>query len=61
MFKGGLTRIQFYIQNVYAYVKSLSTKSINPTRINHPDLRQLLDDAKDKFRSHPMIQLTIIP
>ena len=48
----GLTQIQLDIQNIYAYMDSLSSNSINPTLIDPSDLRSLFHDIKDQLRSH---------
>ena len=40
----GLTQIQFDIQNVYSYIETLSTSTINPTLINPPGLQYLFFD-----------------
>ena len=45
-------RIQLDIQNVYAYVDSLSTNSVNSTVSYLPDLIKLLYHDKDKLWSH---------
>ena len=45
----GLIRIQFDIQNIYAYTDSLSSNTSSPFLINPWDLRLSLDEIKDQF------------
>ena len=57
--KDGLTQIQFDIQNIYLYIETLSTSTINPTLISLPAL-QYIFDIKHQLRSYPQLDLSAI-
>ena len=55
--KDRLSRNKFIIQITYECIDNLSTRSITPTLIHPPDLRQLLYYQLDQLRSHPRLSL----
>ena len=55
--QGGLTQIQFSIQDVYLYIKTLPISTVDPTLKTLPNLGYFLQDGNNQLRSHTLLDL----